>query len=89
MKVNYDEVMRTLDFWKKVNSSELKDVEWVRDDGSPIVCNKILIDAWKFIGMTNIYFAQDILSQVLEGKEEELVKELSHIANLQRAEDES
>ncbi len=86
--VNYDEVMRTLEFWAKINRTNLKDIEWVRDNGDTIVYDDRLADAWRFIGLSNVYFAQDILIDVLAGKTPELLEEFKDIAELQKKEDE-
>jgi hypothetical protein len=74
--VNYDAIMRWLEFKKKVNSHDLSDIEWVRDDGSTITFDPKLIEEWKFMGMTNVSFVELFLTRVVEGQEKELLKEL-------------
>mgnify|MGYP000940125983 CR=1 FL=1 len=85
--VNYDEVIRTLDFWAKVNRHPLKEIEWVRDNGDTIVFDERLVDAWRFVGLSNVYFAQDILTGVIAGEEQQLLDEFSDLAVIQRRED--
>ena len=74
--VNYDEVMRMFKFREKINKTELKNIEWVKDDGSSINIDDRLIEEWKFIGLNNCDFARDYITEILEGNEEELLKGL-------------
>lgn len=79
MKVNYDEVMRMITYKNNINAIPLKDIEWVRDDGSVIEFDKRLIDIYKFTGLSNTFFAQDIITNVTEGKETEILEELKDL----------
>jgi hypothetical protein len=76
VQINYDEVIRTLEFWALVNRADLKEIEWVRDNGDTITYDNKLADSWKFVGLSNVYFAQIILSEVLAGNQEKVIKEL-------------
>lgn len=69
MIVNYDEVIRLLDFKRKVNTVDLEEIEWIRDDGSKIPISKELIDKWKLVGMTNFCFAELVVNFVVAKKE--------------------
>lgn len=78
-RVNYDEVMRLAEFRSKIESLELKDIEWVRDNGEVINFNEELIEYWRFVGMTNFHFATSVLIDIVNGKESEILKELKGI----------
>lgn len=75
MKVYYDEVMRQLQIRAALNRLPLDEIEWVRDDGTPIVFDKRLLEGWKFIGLNNVNFPELVLSRVLAGEEQELLEE--------------
>lgn len=76
MQVNFDEVMRWYEFQKKVNSVPLGEIVWYRDSGETIKVDPALLEEWKFIGMCNTTFAEMFLSRVVNGEEQELMKEL-------------
>lgn len=75
-KVNFDEVMRLLKFKKEINDLSLEEIEWVRDDESIIKVDPRIIEDWKFVGLSNCYFADINLTRIVEGKEKEVLKEL-------------
>ncbi len=74
--VNYDEVIRWLEYKSSINKLELKDIEWMRDDGTKIEFDPRLIERFNFIGLNNINFAELFLTRVLAGEQGELLKEL-------------
>lgn len=80
-KVSYDEVKRVQEFIDKINKINLKDIEWIKDDGEVIKFNKKLINYWKFIGLSNNCFAQEILSKVVNGEEKEILEEFEGIVD--------
>ncbi len=75
--ISYDAILRWLDFKKVINGTDLNDIEWVRDDGSVIEFNPELIEHWKFMGMTNVCFAELFLSRVVDGEGDKLLEELN------------
>lgn len=75
MRVSYDEVLRFLKFKEQINKLELKDIEWVKD-GEVIQYDKKLAEFWEQTGLSNLTFVTDFLTEVVVGKEKELLKEL-------------
>lgn len=76
MQFSYDKLLRCKEFMDEINSCELKEIEWTRDDGSVLEVNSQLIEEWKNIGMTNTTFAEFFLSRVAIGEESLLLEEL-------------
>lgn len=73
MRVSYDEVLRFLKFKEQINKLELKDIEWVKD-GEVIQYDKKLAEFWEQTGLSNLTFVTDFLTEVVVGKEKELLK---------------
>jgi hypothetical protein len=76
MQINYDEILRYFDYAEKINSVKLKDIEWVRDDGSKIEIKPKLLELFRYVGVTNLMFAEMLMEDILAGKQDELIKEL-------------
>lgn len=79
MQVNYDEVIRVLDYLDIVNGYKLKEIEWVRDDGTKIEVNPKVLEHWRFVGMSNHSFVEMILCEIVAGKEKEILEEFGQL----------
>ena len=77
--VNYDEVMRCLTYLSRVRDPGLEEIEWVRDNGDVIEINERLVKHWKFVGLSNDFFAETIIQGVLNGEQEELLEEFADL----------
>ncbi len=75
MKVNVDEILRIKARLKEINSLKLEEIEWVNDKGDPIVVEKSLIAEWKFTGLSNCYFAEDVIQDGGKDFKEQLAEE--------------
>lgn len=62
MKVNVDEVVRLKARLKEINNLKLEEIEWVNDKGEPIVIEKAVIEEWRFVGLSNCYFVEDVIN---------------------------
>jgi hypothetical protein len=71
--------MKMMEFRKMIDELDPLEIEWVRDDGTIISCNKDLITAFTYTGMGNTYFATSVLSQIIDGKEQELLDEFKDL----------
>jgi len=60
MRVNLHELCAALDYMKSINEQDLCDIEWHRD-GVPVVIPEEAIDEWRFVGLTNTYFAESYI----------------------------
>lgn len=78
-RINYDHIIRLMEYRKMLDNLDPKEIEWVRDDGEVISCDERLVKAYRFTGMGNTYFAIDILSGVVKGKEQELLEEFKDL----------
>lgn len=67
MLVNYDEVLRHIEYRRKINQCPIEEVEWVRDDGSKIEVKQEYIDDFKITGLSNVCFAETFIWNIVNG----------------------
>jgi hypothetical protein len=60
LTVELKELERVLAYIKCINDTPLDKIDWVKD-GISVKVEDNLIDEWKYIGLTNHYFAIDHL----------------------------
>ncbi len=60
MIVDVDLLQEAMDFITHVNSAKLQDITWVGSTVSKAVkIQKEDIDNWRFVGLSNVYFARE------------------------------
>ena len=60
MIVEMSKIKEIYEFLTKLNNEKLENIIWVDGDNT-IQITQAEIDAWKFTGLTNYYFAKQIL----------------------------
>lgn len=57
MKIFLSEVDDIHKRLNEINAIPLKDIEWCNDDGTICEFSEELLNEWKFVGLSNTYFA--------------------------------
>lgn len=60
MNVNVEELRRALDYIADINNTPLEDIWW-EINGEVMRVEKEKIEEWKFIGLSNVFYAEDNL----------------------------
>lgn len=59
MRIDVEEVRKLHARMKEINSVPLEEIEWF-ENGKKIDVDSEIISDWKFMGLTNFYFAVDL-----------------------------
>lgn len=56
-KILLSEILNLHQRINEINAIPLKDIEWYNDDGTICDFSEEILDEWRFVGLSNFYFA--------------------------------
>lgn len=58
LRIKLSDVQQMMELERSINSVPLQEIEWIDDFGKVIQVSEEEIEEWKFIGMSNVSFAE-------------------------------